>query len=191
LNYFYFYVGFKYNNIWRIWILQIFFVIFIIANEFNALNLFNKYYFLVAFAGIAFTVPAQTVSSNATLTIIGDPLPEVPDKSITSVSNPYINTNTPPDKSQQLAAPQHIEPTFDNGFHIRYEINSPQKIDERPTSTGYAYASISGGGASTTEKIKKKHVTTLAERSFNFKKRFNHWAPKRKKKYRPHICGRF
>jgi hypothetical protein len=145
------------------------------------LNLFSvKYYFLGAFAtAIAFKTTGQTVSSNATLTIIGDPIPEAPAKS-----------TTPPDKGQQLAAPQNIEPTFDNGFHIRYEINTPQKIEERPTNTGYAYASISGG-TSSGEKIKKKHVTTIAERSFNFKKRFKSWVPKRKKKYRPHICGRF
>jgi hypothetical protein len=145
----------------------------------------------VFIAAIAFTTHAQTVSSNATLTIIGDPLPETPDKNPSPVNNPYINTTAPPDKGQQLASPQNIEPTFDNGFHIRYEINTPQKTEDRPANTGYAYASISGGGVSIGEKIKKKHATTIAERSFNFKKRFNHWAPKRKKKYRPHICGRF
>jgi hypothetical protein len=157
------------------------------------LNLFTtKYYLLSIFAiAIAFETSGQTVSSNATLTIIGDPLPETPDKSTTPVSNPYVNTTTPPDKDQQLATPQNIDPTFDNGFHIRYEINTPQKTEERPANTGYAYASISAGGVSTGEKIKKKRVTTIAERSFNFKKRFNRWAPKRKKKYRPHICGRF
>jgi hypothetical protein len=146
------------------------------------LNLFLvKYYFLGTFAiAIAFKTTGQTVSSNATLTIIGDPLPEAPAKS-----------TTPPDKDQQLAPPQNIEPTFDNGFHIRYEINTPQKTEERPTNTGYAYASISGGGTGTGEKIKKRHGTTIAERSFNLKKRFKSWAPKRKKKYRPHICGRF
>jgi hypothetical protein len=156
------------------------------------LNLFNKYYFFGVIAGaIAFEAPAQTVSSNATLTIIGDPLPETSDKNITAVSNPYINTSTPPEKEQQMATPQNIEPTFDNGFHIRYEINTPQKTEERPANTGYTYASISGERVNSGEKIKKKHVVTIAERSFNFKKRFNHWAPKRKKKYRPHICGRF
>jgi hypothetical protein len=157
------------------------------------LNLFPiKYYFLgVVVTTMFFATHAQTVSSNATLTIIGDPLPETPEKSPTPVNNPYINTAAPPDKDQQLATPQNIEPTFDNGFHIRYEVNIPQKTEERPANTGNAYASLSAGSASSGEKIKKKHVTTIAERSFNFKKRFNSWAPKRKKKYRPHICGRF
>ncbi len=177
-----------------------FFRYFYTCKLFYALGLFNIKYYLpsVIVVFVAFKTLGQTVSSsNATLTIIGDPLPDKPDNNAPAPANPYINTTQPPDKTQQLATPQNIEPTFDNGFHIRYEINTPQKTEERPAAVstennGYAYASISGGGGvSTGEKNKRKHVVTIAERSFNFKKRVKSWAPKRKKKYRPHICGRF
>ena len=142
---------------------------------------------------IALKTYSQTVSNNATVTIIGDPILETPPANV-SGNNPYINVSQPPSGDRQLASPQNIDPTFENGFHIRYEIvEQHQQLDERPANTGYEYASLSAttsSGGSSSVKSKRKHMT-FTERSFNFKKRFKTWMPKRKKKYRPNICGRF
>lgn len=153
-----------------------------------------KYYFCtVLMFIIACKTFSQTVSNNATVTIIGD-IPEPPANTTGSGTNPYINISVPPGDDGQLASPQNIDPTFENGFHIRYEIvENTRQIEERPGSTGYEYASISGGSSSggvSSVKSKRKHMT-MTERSFNLKKRLNTWIPKRKKKYRPNICGRF
>lgn len=136
---------------------------------------------------------SQTVSSNATVTIIGDPVSESASGGGAG-TNPYINESEPPEKGQQLASPQNIEPTFENGFHIRYEVFETQKkTEERPSNTGYEYASLesSGGSVSGGSKMKKKHSVNMTEKSFNFRKKLKTWMPKRKKKYRPNVCGRF
>ena len=153
-----------------------------------------KYYFCtILLFTIALTTFSQNVSNNATVTIIGDPVSETPVNTSGSGGNPYINASTPPANDQQLATPQNIDPTFENGFHIRYDVVESQQVEERPSSTGYEYASITSGGSSSTgvKSVKKKRVMTMTERSFNLKKRFKAWMPKRKKKYRPNVCGRF
>ena len=130
-----------------------------------------------------------TFAQSNTVTIIGDPVSGVSTNS-SGGGNPYIQS-TAPQKDQQLATPQNIEPTFENGFHIRYEVNEPEKTDERPGSTGYEYASIDADSGRSGVKVKRKHVATFTERTFYFKKKVKAWMPKRKKKYRPNVCGRF
>jgi hypothetical protein len=145
----------------------------------------NKYYFVVAmlFCSVLF-LKAQSSSNAAVMIVGGDPNENV-------VVAPASN----PPEGGQIADPQNIEPTLENGFHIRYRIDSPQ-TQEQPSANEYASLS-SGPGYSKTSassggvKIKRKHVVTFTERSFNFKKRFKAWMPKHKKKYRPNICGRF
>jgi hypothetical protein len=106
---------------------------------------------------------------------------------INNDANPYADNNTNPPPSQNQVAglnkEDNIEPTLENGFHMRFEMTSPS-ISER---SGSGYMSAGGGSGAKA----KKHVTTLTERSFNAKKKIRGILPKRKKKYRPHLCGRF
>lgn len=140
----------------------------------------HKCYFMLAFLmSVSFCMLSQTISSKATVTIIGDPL----DNS----ANADITEDTPPDKNQQFTAPQQIEPTFENGFHIRYDIFFSEQKTDAPDTEKMEY----NGGSRSSKKIKRKHVVTLAEMQFNLKKRMKTWLPQRKKKYRPHVCGRF
>ncbi len=126
--------------------------------------------------GICFDTRSQTTSSNATVTIIGDPL-----------VNGVNSDASPTDKDQKITTPQQIDPTFENGFHIRFDLVSPaQKIAPSADEKGRYTAS---GGSS--KKIKRRHNPSLSKMQFNVKKRVNTWVPERKKKYRPHLCGRF
>lgn len=139
-----------------------------------------------------FSITYTTFAQSNTVTIIGDPVTEVSTGAGSSGGggNPYIQV-TAPEKDQQLASPQHVEPTFENGFHIRYDVTEPEKVDERAGTTGYEYASIAAGGGGSGVKVKRKHIITFTERTFTFRKKVKTWMPKRKKKYRPNVCGRF
>lgn len=170
--------------------MQFFFVIFItLKSKFTLVNLYYRKYCIctILFCSITY----HTFSQGNTVTIIGDPVTEIAPNSNSGGGNPYLQNTTPPEKGNELARPQEIEPTFENGFHIRYEVKEPEKVEERPSSTGYEYASIVAGGGGAGTKIKRKHVVTFTERTFTFKKKVKTWMPKRKKKYRPNVCGRF
>lgn len=147
---------------------------------------------------VAITVFSQQTnqSNQAVVTIVGD-APEAgtnnqPHDFINS--NPYSENNEP--QIQQQMTAQNIEPTLENGFHIRFELNQAsqeyniQKADAPSLSSGFSSSASSGGGGASIGKT-KKHVTTIEERSFNTKKRLKKWLPKRKKRYHPHLCGRF
>ena len=130
-------------------------------------------------------------NGNSTVTIIGGD-PGTENQGINSI----VNSESPPMDGRQLAEPQNIEPTLENGFHIRYRIDTPSHQEEGRL-VGDEYASISAGVSATTSgssggsKIKKRRLASIAELSFNFKKRYKAMVPKRKKKYRPNVCGRF
>jgi len=110
-------------------------------------------------------------------------------------SNPYSENNEP--QMQQQVSSQNIDPTLENGFHIRFELNSEQQESNSQKSNNLAApsgfnmgSSSSSSGDSSVGKMRKRG-SSLAERSFNAKKRFKTWFPKRKKRYHPHLCGRF
>ncbi len=160
-----------------------------------------KYYLSLAFTLIVFVVYSQQTNQNneAVATIVGN-IPEV-NVNITPHdfinSNPYSENNEP--QLQKQMTSRNIEPTIENGFHIRFELNSElqeltvQKADKKISNAVFnpnASSSPSFDGGSSVGKTKKRQ-TTLAERSFNVKKRLNTWFPKRKKRYHPHLCGRF
>ena len=92
---------------------------------------------------------------------------------------------------------QNIEPTLENGFHVRFELNQAsqeydiQKADNPAVIVGISSGSTSSSGGGASVGKPKKHNTTLSERSFNTKKKLKTWLPKRKKRYHPHLCGRF
>ena len=139
-----------------------------------------KYYLVFGFVvAVPFWLFSQ-ISGQATVTVIGDPVMD-------QLNNTTIPDKAPPDKDQQFVSPKNIDPTFENGFHIRYEIGSTDSEVEYNGAKKDAYASLSGGS----KKIRKKHLPTLSVYTFNLKKRYKNWVPKVKKKYRPHVCGRF
>jgi hypothetical protein len=121
------------------------------------------------------TLCGYSQSSQSVVTIIGDA--------------PEITTNTTevktPEPTQQLTAQNtNIEPTLENGFHMRFELYSEEKNDLDGLG-GHSPENITFFGRS------KKHAASMTERTFNVKKRLNYWLPERKKKYHPHLCGRF
>ncbi|MGQ0829968.1 MAG: hypothetical protein ACT4ON_16395 [Bacteroidota bacterium] len=130
---------------------------------------FKHSIFVLVTLAVALDVNAQSANNQAIVTIIGDPVQ----------SNSYAEVNDAPPVQQQIK--KTIEPTLENGFHMRFEVGSPQYVNHGGTS------SYSSSGY-----VKpKKHTASMTERSFNAKKRFRSWLPTHKKKYRPHLCGRF
>lgn len=126
----------------------------------------------------------QTNNSNqAVVTIVGSTGNDIENNSnlfdlSAENKNPYVNNIAPPQQVFENQTVMLIEPTFENGFHTRMQIGSSQQAYERSSTPSYS------GEA-------RRKRTSLSERSFNFKKRLKSWLPKRKKKYRPHLCGRF
>lgn len=155
-----------------------------------------KYCLSVIFCLFAFTVFSQSTnqSNQSVVTIIGDAPETNNDPHDFINSNPYTE-NTEPQIQQQMTS-QNIEPTLENGFHIRFELNQASqeyniKAPDAPSLSSSGFSSGSSGGGSASVGKTKKHVVTAEERAFNAKKRFRTWFPKRKKRYRPHLCGRF
>ncbi|CAN5496821.1 hypothetical protein BH10BAC1_BH10BAC1_07320 [soil metagenome] len=149
-----------------------------------------------AFSLIAFTVCSQDNQGNqAVVTIVGDaPAQGNNDPNDFINSNPYVENNAP--QTNQPLTAQNIEPTLENGFHIRFELNQAsqeyniQKADAAVASGLSSTSTSSSGGGASVGKA-KKHGNSRAERNFNTKKKLNSWLPKRKKRYHPHLCGRF
>ena len=156
-----------------------------------------KYCLSVILGLVAFAVNSQpnTQSNQAVVTIVGDASEANNDVHDFINSNPYNEINEP--QIQQQMTAQNIEPTLENGFHIRFELNQAsqeyniKKADSPSLSSGFASGSSSSSGGSASVGKTKKHTTTLDERTFNASKRLKSWLPKRKKRYRPHLCGRF
>jgi len=104
-------------------------------------------------------------------------------------SNPQINddnNNNPPqinDAPQQIqtqAAPdnQTIEPSLDNGFHIRFKINMPAVADKQTSSAH-------------TVSYKSSKSKAATHTSFKMKRRFKHLLPHGKGKYKTSLCYNF
>jgi hypothetical protein len=133
-----------------------------------------------------FCVKSQNDNSEATVTIIGNP---VENENLGNLPVNNFQTNQPPPPEQQQYAPkqENIEPTIENGFHMRYQIENPasvERVSNAGTSSSSSYSS-SGGAKS------RRHVISMTQRSFNFKKKFKNLMPKRKKKYHPTLCEKF
>ncbi len=131
-------------------------------------------------------IGAQTnPNTQAIVTIIGDPI-QASNYSDFVGTNPYGEINAPP-VQQKLTENKTIEPTLENGFHVRFEVGSDQYINHGGSTSYMAYAGSSDDDFSKA----KKHSINMTERSFNAKKRIKSWLPTHKKRYRPHLCGRF
>jgi hypothetical protein len=134
------------------------------------------------------SVCGYSQDNEATVTIVGNPV------NIDNIGNQFNNVNVyqtndpPPPAQQQFANPdQNIEPTLENGFHMRFQLESPGSV-ERISGVSSSY---SGGSSSAAAGRSRKHTTSLAQKSFNFKKKLKKWIPERKKKYHPTLCEKF
>jgi hypothetical protein len=151
-----------------------------------------KYLFFHLF--LLASLSAFCQNNEATVTIVGNSSDN--DNNGNQYSGNANQTNAPPPPAQQEFAPvdQNIEPTLENGFHMRFQIENPASV-ERLSSVSSSYAgsssSYSGGGGGGSAVKARKRAVTMTERSFNFKKRLRSWLPKRKKKYHPTLCEKF
>lgn len=131
---------------------------------------------------------AQSTDDLSVVTIIGDDPIEANTAHDFYTTNPYAQPTAPP-KNQKIINDNQktITPSLENGFHMRFEI-SPTQIPER--LGGASFVSPAFTYDTEYDKIQKRSVS-IEERKFNAKKKFRKWIPKRKKKYRPTLCGRF
>ena len=132
----------------------------------------------------------SNLTNKSVITIIGDDPVQANNTNdfVNNNSNPYTeNVNEPPVQGQIADANvTTIEPTLENGFHMRFELGSPAYVEQMSyLSTG------SSGGSTSIAKSSKKRNVTMTERAFNVKKKLRAKLPHRKKKYHPHLCGRF
>lgn len=133
--------------------------------------------------------PVQEEEQQSVITIVGNSgnnnSQEIPQQYINTVN--YQSENAPPDKGVlSNQEPQYIEPTLENGFHMRFpiEADGPKPSTDRLGSSGYT--SVGGSGIA-----KSRKATSVSKHSFNLKKKLKCWFPKRKKKYRPNLCVDF
>jgi hypothetical protein len=145
-----------------------------------------KYYLLCLLLVSSLFSKAQEPNDNnqAVITIIGDDPPESSNAHDFVNTNPYTPPVDPPDKQQKVQKNQNIEPTLENGFHMRFEVSFAEPIG------GEKEPSIIATADDSDISVNKK-VPTLTQRTINFKKRLKKWFPARKKKYKPTLCGRF
>lgn len=90
-----------------------------------------------------------------------------------------INQSKIPDSEIQQQAIKNIEPTFENGFHIRFQISSnmPKKSDANSFQNNFSH----------TRKIK----TTFAKRNFKWSQRKRNRFSKKRVLYKTSVCSHF
>ncbi len=138
-------------------------------------------FILLSVVTVVVTAQPSNYSNQAVVTIVGNPAGENNGNDFdlnNTNANPYQQNVAPPQQAYQNQTVMLIEPTLENGFHTRMQIASSQQSYERSSTPSYS------GEV-------RKHKASVSERSFNIKKRLKSWLPKRKKRYRPHLCGRF
>ena len=122
------------------------------------------------------------LTNQAVVTIVGNS-PNINDNLNDFINtNPYQQSSEPVVQQQTVQSNQIIEPTLENGFHVRFQVNSTQPMERTSsagTSSGNSYNKA------------RKHGISMAKLSFDVKKRVKCWLPERKKKYHPTLCGRF
>jgi hypothetical protein len=71
-------------------------------------------------------------SNQAVVTIVGNaPADNNSNTNDFLNTNPYADNNTAPQMQQQLTAQNNsIEPSLENGFHMRFEVNSQQAVEQ-------------------------------------------------------------
>ena len=137
----------------------------------------------------AFAQQTGNINANAMINISDNNSDNQIQINKTNVSNInlYVDNNNNPVQQQQFTPQQQaveinndntIEPTLDNGFHIRFQLNSPALAEHVNKSFNNNYK---------TKRIK----TTFAKRNFIRKRRFKKLFSYNKKNYKTSLCGRF
>lgn len=130
--------------------------------------------------------PAEE-SEQSVVTIIGTPVttnqtPEFSQQHINTVN--YQSQSTPPENGKlNNEEPKTIEPTLENGFHMRFEVESRVHMPSTSDRLGASSYTPSSGSSA-----KKKSKNSFTKFIFNTKKKFKCWFPKRQKKYKPNLC---
>ncbi len=135
-------------------------------------------FFVVCFAN----AQQSTMVNQAIVTIVGD---DVEDNNINDFvnTNPYAEINAPQVQQKISNYNQNIEPTFENGFHMRFELESPQPIVyEHNSNLIFSERGINR---------RVKHSNFFIEFAFNFKQRVRSLLSEHKKTYRTNLCGHF
>ena len=145
-----------------------------------------KYYLFCPLLICIACVKAQESNENsqAVISIIGDDPIQTNNTHDFINTNPYEQVEAPPDQKQKVQKNQHIEPTLENGFHMRFEVSSFQPIEQMGSSSFSSRQEEYG-------RRSKKREKGFNERAINAKKRLKRMLPARKKRYRPYLCGRF
>ncbi|HEX8515698.1 MAG TPA: hypothetical protein VF868_05815 [Bacteroidia bacterium] len=149
----------------------------------------KKYLFFHFLTFTSFTAFCQ--NNEAMITIVGNPVDNI---NQVQYLNNYQENNPPPPEQQQFAPiQQNIEPSLENGFHMRFQLESPGSVERLSgvTSSSHASSSYSSGSGGGSGIRVKKHSVSMAQRTFNFKKKIKNWLPERKKKYHPTLCEKF
>lgn len=145
-------------------------------------NRLLRYYFFTVVLFVSQSLISQT-NNEAGVTIIGDAPQSNSYYSNASAQNPP----TPLPQQSNIQTNFLIEPSLDNGFHVRFQVTGNPPMDSYNSSKS-SYSGSSGMGSVSKS---RKNKTSISEKSFNIKKRLKKWLPKRKKRYRPNLCGRF
>lgn len=145
-------------------------------------------YFFFCLIGCGLNLFAQEAEEQSVITIIGDEFVDAENTHDFVNTNPYQQSLAPPVNQKIINENQRgMSASVDNGVSMRFE-NGYYKPAER--LGGGSFAVNSTMYDDDYEKVKKRTVG-LTERTFNAKKKLRKWLPKRKKKYRPTMCGRF
>jgi len=147
-------------------------------------NRFLRYYFFTIVLFVSQSLLSQT-NNEAGVTIIGE-APQINNAYYSNVS--AQNPPTPLPQQSNIQNNFLIEPSLDNGFHVRFQVTGNPPMDSYNSSKS-SYSGGSSGMGSVSKNRKSKN--SISEKSFNIKKRLKKWLPKRKKRYRPNLCGRF
>ena len=145
-----------------------------------------KYYLFCSLLFCIVCLKAQEANGNsqAVISIIGDDPIQSNNTHDFINTNPYNQSEAPPDQKQKVQKNQNIEPTLENGFHMRFEISSFQPIEQMGSSSFSSFEDDY-------EKNVKRRGKKLNERNLNIKKRIKRALPTSNKRFRPYLCGRF
>jgi hypothetical protein len=147
----------------------------------------NYFFFCLMIFG-ASHLYSQEAEEQSVITIIGDESLDAENTHDFVNTNPYEQPIAPPANQKIINDNQKgVTPSFDNGFNMRFE-SSYSKPAERLGGSSFA---VNSNMYDDDYEKAKKHTASITERAFNAKKKLRKWLPKRKKKYRPTMCGRF
>lgn len=146
-------------------------------------------YFFFCLIGCGLShLSAQEAEEQSVITIIGDEFVDADNTHDFVNTNPYEQLIAPPANQKIINDNQKVvTPTFDNGFNMRFE-SGYSKPAERLGGSSFV---VNSNMYEDDYEKSKKHTASITERAFNAKKKLRKWLPKRKKKYRPTMCGRF